>query len=342
MPAKLIITRDFDHMSEVASRLLVENIRETLAAKGRYVLGLATGNTPTGLYKHLAKAANGGQFDSSKIVSFNLDEYIGLPGENAQQRALHRESYSFFMIQELFGLLHKKFAETSVPWGTLVDQDRLESEMKAHPADWTAQGTQEGEAIVISRDAQSEYLQWIRAELLDAYETKIERAGGIDLHVVGVGGKGHVGFHEAGIPFEDNNMLLVKLDEGTIAHAVEDGHFASREDSPLYAISMGVSLIYKARTVMLLANGERKADVLARAFCEEVGPAVPFSYSQAYAKQGGQLVGIIDKQAARGVLERAKEIQRRGAEIEDVSDGSASISVEGLHFFRHADTCLMG
>ena len=69
------------------------------------MLGLATGNSPTGLYKHLAEAFNEGRIDAGRVRSFNLDEYVGLPGENAQQRCLHRESYSYFMIQQLFGLL---------------------------------------------------------------------------------------------------------------------------------------------------------------------------------------------------------------------------------------------
>jgi glucosamine-6-phosphate deaminase len=85
----------------VAASILVDSVKEALGKKGGCVLGLATGNSPTGLYKQLAKAANAGAFDSSRVQSFNLDEYIGLPGENAQQRALHRESYSFFMIQPL-------------------------------------------------------------------------------------------------------------------------------------------------------------------------------------------------------------------------------------------------
>jgi glucosamine-6-phosphate deaminase len=108
MSLKVIITRDFDHMSEVAARLLVQDIRTRLAQKRTYVAGFATGNTPTGLYKHLAKSANAGEFDPSSVASFNLDEYVGLPGENSQQRALHPQSYSFFMIQELFALLQNK------------------------------------------------------------------------------------------------------------------------------------------------------------------------------------------------------------------------------------------
>jgi len=246
MPFKVIVTKDFDHMSEVAADIVVRDIKDTLNNKDNYVLGLATGNTPTGLYKHLAKAANAGAFDCFKIQSFNLDEYIGLPGENAQQRALHPESYGFFMVQELFGLLEKKFGEVNVPWGTLVDQERLLAELKANPDDWEEQGADKGRAIVIRTNAQSEYLRWITREILDGYREKIERKGGIDLQVVGVGGRGHVAFHESGIPFEGNKMLLVKLDEDTVANAVKDGHFPSKQQSPQYAISMGTELVYSS------------------------------------------------------------------------------------------------
>lgn len=317
MPLRIVVTRDFDHMSEEASRFLVKEVREGLAKKGKYVLGLATGNTPTGLYKLLAKTANADEFDAGKVSSFNLDEYVGLPGENAQQRALHPESYSYFMIQELFGLLRRKFAETSVPWGTLVDQARLMSEMKSHPGDWAFEGRDAGKAIVIGKAARSEYLRWVREEILDAYERKIEKAGGIDLHVIGVGQKGHVGFHEAGIPFKGRSMLLVKLDDNTIDNAVKDGHFSVREQSPQYAISMGAELIFKARTVLLLANGARKADTLHRALVQEPDCAVPVSYGQTYAKQGGNLVCILDRAAAAGLLKDAEAIRRKGVEIEE-------------------------
>jgi glucosamine-6-phosphate deaminase len=133
MSLKVIITRDFAHLSQVGAGLITENIRQVLNDKDTYTLGLATGNSPTGVYKYLAKAANESEFDSSRIQSFNLDEYVGLPGENAQQRALHPESYSFFMIQELFGLLKRKFKETNVPWGTLIDQEKLINELKINP-----------------------------------------------------------------------------------------------------------------------------------------------------------------------------------------------------------------
>ena len=342
MTFQVIVTSDFDHMSEVAAGLVTEDIRRVVAQKSSYVLGLATGNSPTGLYKHMAKIANAGTFDSSQITSFNLDEYVGLPGENAQQRALHKESYSYFMIQELFCLLQKKFREANVPWGTLIDQTRFETEMKKNPGDWTLQGADKGKAVVISQDARSEYLQWIRKEVLNAYADKIAKQGGIDLHIVGVGGRGHVGFHEAGIPFENNPMLLVKLDDNTIAHAVTDGHFATQQESPLYAVSMGASLIYKARTVLLIANGRRKADAVADTLLMEPDCSVPISYGHVLARQGGRMIFVLDRQAAAKVLDQADQIRNRGIELEDRSMQHASVRVADLNFFRNPETGLMG
>ncbi|MEA1971098.1 MAG: 6-phosphogluconolactonase [Thermodesulfobacteriota bacterium] len=319
MPFKVIITSDFDQMSEVAAKIVIDNIKNTLDMKDKFILGLATGNTPIGLYKHLATAANGDEFDSSKIESFNLDEYIGLPGENAQQRALHPESYGFFMVQELFGLIQKKFKEATVPWGTLIDQEKLDAELKAHPGDWQEQGVDKGKAIVIKKDARSKYLRWIRSEILDAYGDKIRQNGGIDLHIVGVGGKGHVAFHESGIPFENNEMLLVKLDDNTVENAVRDSHFASREESPWYAVSMGAELVYQAKTVVLLANGSRKAESVAASLLNDPTPSIPISYGQIFANTGGNMIYVIDKAAAEYVLENVNDITDRRIEIEDIS-----------------------
>ncbi len=338
MSFKVIVTSDFDHMSEVASSLLVEDINRKLESEPAYVLGLATGNSPTGLYKHLAKAANTGKIDSARLISFNLDEYIGLAGENAQQRALNNESRSYFMVQELFGLLRNKFREVNVPWGTLIDQDIFEAELKANPEDWDYQGTDKGKAVVIKRDAASEYLRWIRREILDAYEEKIDKCGGIDLHVIGVGSRGHVGFHESGIPFEKNKVLLVKLDEDTITNAVLDGHFSSRASCPLYAVSMGAELIYRAKTVLLLANGERKANAIASALLRGPHCSVPISYGHLLSQSGGRMIFVIDRLAAAGILDKTDQLRKHGVELEDRSSEQATVAVADLLFSRDART----
>ena len=329
MPFQVIVTRDFDHMSELAADLVCEDIRQKLSSRLSYVLGLATGHSPTGMYRCLAGAANAGKIDSSRLISFNLDEYVGLPGENAQQRALHKESYRRFMDRELFGLLHAPFRETNIPGGTQIDQAVFEAELEANPGDWELQGTGNGKAVVIRRDAASEYLRWIRREILDAYAEKIARCGGIDLHVIGVGGRGHVGFHESGVPFAGNHMLLIKLDDNTVANAVADGHFSSRQQCPSYAVSMGVELVYQASTVLLLANGERKADVVADALIMEPDCSVPISYGHALSRRGGCMVFVIDRTAAAKVLGNADRVRERGIELVDRSAPRACWALAG-------------
>lgn len=317
MSFKIIVARDFDHMSSVAAQIVSTDIAEKQEAGKEYVLGLATGNSPTGLYKKLAAAFNDGTIDASRVRSFNLDEYVGLPGENAQQRALHPESYSYFMIQELFGLLRTKFIETNVPWGTLVDQDELVAALDADTDSYELLGTDRGKAIVIDNSANGT-LGWIKRDILDAYEQKIARFGGIDLHVVGVGGRGHVAFHESGIPFEGNRVLLVRLDDNTVENAVADGHFTSIEDSPRYAISMGAELVYKARTVVLVANGPRKTGPVAESVLGAVTCEVPISCGQTFAADGGNLVYVLDEAAAAELLDRRAEVEAKGFEFIDL------------------------
>lgn len=317
MSFRIFVTRDFDQMSRVAAGIVETDIKEKQAKKDEYVLGLATGNSPTGLYKHLAKAFNEGRLAPGRVRTFNLDEYVGLPGENVQQRCLHPESYGYFMIQELFGLLDRKFAETSVPWGALIEQDDLIAALDRYPEYYEMQGSDQGKAVVINEHADG-VLGWIKREVLDGYEQKIKASGGIDLHIIGVGGRGHVAFHESGIPFEGNRMLLVKLDDSTVGNAVRDGHFPSIDDCPRYAISMGAELVYEAPTVVLLANGTRKTGPVAESVFGEVTCDVPISYGQRYVASGGDLIYVLDEAAAAQIMDWRAEAQARGCEIIDL------------------------
>lgn len=319
MPVKVIITNDFEQMSRIGADIIKKELLKKLKSKKEVVLGLATGNSPTGAYKHLAEAANRGEFDCGRIRSFNLDEYVGLPGENPQQRVMHHESYCYFMIQQFFSLLKKKFIQTSVPFGSLIDQKMLISELKRHPDDWEYKGTDAGKSISIRQKAGSEYLAWIKKEILDGYAGKIKKAGGIDIQIIGVGGRGHVAFHESGIPFKGSSVMLVKLDNNTIKNSVTDGHFSSVKESPNYAISMGAELVYKAGTVVLFANGERKIESVTRSLLNDVTPDVPISYGQRYAEEDGNLIYIVDKVAGRGLLENKPMLKKKKIKIEDLT-----------------------
>ena len=313
------VAKDFAHMSEVAAGIVIKKSIELLKRKNNITLGLATGNSPTGLYKHFARAANEGRLDAGRIRSSNLDEYVGLPGDNIQQRVLHPESYAYFMIQELFGHLNKKFIETRVPYGSLIDQKMLIRELRENKNDWEYKGTDAGKSIAIKAKPKSSYLAWIRKEILDGYVRKIKAAGGIDLQIIGVGGRGHVAFHESGIPFQGSSVLLVKLDDNTIANAVADGHFKTKADSPQYAISMGAELVYKAKTVVLVANGARKTESVTRSLLENMTPEIPISYGQAYSQKGGELIYVLDRVAAQGLLENASALKTRGIILKNLA-----------------------
>ncbi|MBU1904282.1 MAG: 6-phosphogluconolactonase [Proteobacteria bacterium] len=319
MPINVMVTRDFNHMSEIAAETVKKNIIQVLRKKEEFVLGLATGSSPTGVYKHLAKAANAGDYQSSRIRSFNLDEYVGLPGENAQQRLMHPESYCYFMIQEFFGLFKDKFLESSVPFGALIDQKQLMRELKTHTADWREAGTDAGRSIVINKRSGSQYLAWIRNEVLDAYTRKIKKAGGIDLQIIGVGGRGHVAFHESGIPFKGSKVMLVRLDDNTVANAMADGHFASEKDSPRYAITMGAELVYQAKVVVLLASGERKVSSVAESLLGDPTPDVPISYGQIFAKGGGTLIYVVDRIVGEPLLANRKALKQKGVRIRNLA-----------------------
>lgn len=340
MPLTIYITKDFDQMSLVAAQLAELKIKELLAKSKNITLGLATGNSPTGMYKYLAKACNAERIDPRRVRTFNLDEYVGLPGGHAQERALHSKSYTYFMISEFFGLLQHKFAQTSLPGGLMIEQKELEAALAACSQDYQDRGLGLGRAIEIKPTATG-VLRTIKDEILDEYAREIARAGGIDLQVIGVGGHGHVAFHESGIPFDCAPVMLVKLDNNTVANAVTDGNFLSVGQSPHYAVSMGATLVYQARTVLLLANGSRKNTPVAQSLLGDVTCELPISYGQKYAAEGGDLIYILDEAASLDLLAAQSQVSSKGYKIIDKRNEPYG-KVEEVMFWRHPQTNLLG
>lgn len=110
-----------------------------------------------------------------------------------------------------------------------------------------------------------------------AYEESIALAGGLDLQVLGIGRTGHIGFNEPGSS-SDSRTRLVTLDTVTRRDAARD--FLGEENVPRHAITMGVGTILEARKIVLLAWGEAKANVLARAVEAAPNPELPASFLQ--------------------------------------------------------------
>lgn len=115
------------------------------------------------------------------------------------------------------------------------------------------------------------------AESCQAYERAIDEAGGIDLQLLGIGRTGHIGFNEPGSHM-NTFTRLVSLDELTIRDAAKD--FGGINNVPKGAITMGVGSIFKARKIILLAWGDKKASIVKKAVEGKVVDEVPASYLQ--------------------------------------------------------------
>lgn len=316
MALKIYITNDYDSMSQQAAHILIPQMAaKTIQQQDFFNLGLATGNSPVGLYKLIVERQS--QFNAKKTRSWNLDEYVGLPGATASVRALHPESYAYFMIQNLFGKLDPHFAETYVPTGTEIDQKLLEAFL-GDAKGVKLEGTDAGKAVVIQPGCSNYYLRGIRNNILNAYTRSIKEAGGVDWWVVGSGSKGHIAFHEAGIPLE-YEIMLVKLAESTINDAVAAEHFISPEEAPHYAISMGAEgVVNLARNVLLVANGESKRDPIAKALFDNESADVPISILQRYRQMDGDAIFVLDEEAAAEILRNEKNLRQKGIEVNDV------------------------
>ncbi|MCA9118217.1 MAG: glucosamine-6-phosphate deaminase, partial [Planctomycetaceae bacterium] len=125
----------------------------------------------------------------------------------------------------------------------------------------------------------------------DEYERAIERVGGIDLQLLGIGRSGHIGFNEPGSS-RTSLTRLVTLDHVTRKDAASG--FFGEENVPLQALTMGVGTILAAKKIILMAFGEHKAAVVRRAVEEEVTEAVTASFLQT----NRNAVFVVDEAAA--------------------------------------------
>jgi glucosamine-6-phosphate deaminase len=117
-------------------------------------------------------------------------------------------------------------------------------------------------------------------EYCDAYERRIDEAGGLDFQLLGIGGNGHIGFNEPGSLINSRTRLMM-LDHSTRAAATLDfGGLLT--NVPKKAITMGVARILSAKRIVLLAWGERKAPVIRAAVEGSVSEHVPGSYLQTH------------------------------------------------------------
>lgn len=123
------------------------------------------------------------------------------------------------------------------------------------------------------------------------YDAVIESMGGVDVQVLGIGHNGHIGFNEPADSFS-KGVCHVTLTESTINANAR--FFADKSLVPTSALSMGIGQIMAAKKILMVANGEAKAEILEKAFFGEVTPAVPASILQFFS---GECVLVADEAA---------------------------------------------
>lgn len=109
------------------------------------------------------------------------------------------------------------------------------------------------------------------------YEQVIAATGGVDLQLLGLGHNGHIGFNEPAMTFEAKTHC-VDLTESTIQ--ANKRFFASIDDVPRQAYTMGIQTIMRARKILVVVSGEDKAAIVKEAFFGPITPKVPASVLQ--------------------------------------------------------------
>ena len=149
----------------------------------------------------------------------------------------HPQSYRYFMEQQLFSHINIRRECTYVPNGMADD---LEAEARR-------------------------------------YDELVEKLGGIDLQLLGIGLNGHIGFNEPSDHFTAETHG-VTLDEST--RKANARFFGPDETVPHAAVTMGIGSIMQAKKILLVANGPKKLEIVKRAFEGPITPMVPASVLQ--------------------------------------------------------------
>ena len=121
------------------------------------------------------------------------------------------------------------------------------------------------------------------------YNDIIEKFGGIDMQLLGLGHNGHIGFNEPGEAFEKETKSTIEANKR---------FFEREEDVPKQAYTMGIKSIMQAKKIIIVVSGKDKADIVKKAFLGPVTPEVPASVLQLH--NDVTLVG--DKEALAGIL----------------------------------------
>ncbi|KAF1999987.1 glucosamine-6-phosphate deaminase [Amniculicola lignicola CBS 123094] len=218
---RLIVREDPQDASQYIADYIIERIKAFNPTPEKpFVLGLPTGSSPVLIYQHLVRQHKVGEISFQNVVTFNMDEYVGIPRE-------HPESYHSFMYKHFFSHVDVKPDNINILNGNAPD---LEAECHE-------------------------------------YEDKIQRAGGIELFLGGIGPDGHIAFNEPGSSLKSRTRVKTLAYETIIANSRFFGNHLSQV--PRMALTVGVQTVLDAREVVIIITGAHKALALQK--CIEGG-----------------------------------------------------------------------
>jgi len=236
----LVLKPNSEELGREAARVIANAVRRNPALR----LGLATGSTMLAMYQELVRLHRRESLDFSKVVTFNLDEYLGLSSN-------HPQSFHHYMRENFFAHVNVDAGNIHIPDGAI----------------------------------KGNYQQYCAS-----YEEAIRNAGGIDLQILGIGRNGHIGFNEPTSSLGSRTRLKVLSKE-----TIQDNRkfFASQDEIPQCAITMGIGTILESKRILLLASGAPKAAAIAKAIEGPLTASVTASALQLHS----DVTFIIDREA---------------------------------------------
>ncbi|MFQ5753326.1 MAG: glucosamine-6-phosphate deaminase [bacterium] len=163
----------------------------------------------------------------------------------------HEQSYHFFMQKHLFNHINIKADSVNIPDG-------------------------------MAEDIEDACLR---------YEEKIEKLGGIDLQILGIGANGHIAFNEPLSSLGSRTRIKTLTDKTRWDNA---HFFNSIDEVPKFAITMGVGTIMETRAILLLASGKGKAEAIVKTVEGPITAMVPATMVQMHR----DAVILVDREAA--------------------------------------------
>ena len=133
------------------------------------------------------------------------------------------------------------------------------------------------------------------------YDALRETLGDTDIQLLGLGRNGHIGFNEPGPSFVKETHV-VDLTESTIDANAR--FFASMDDVPRQALTMGIGYIMTAKRVLVVASGADKADAVCKMVCGPITPEVPASILQLHP----DVTLVVDEAAAAKLIENGVSV----------------------------------